>query len=265
MGHGQRRNKRAKRWKRNAYILIVGTAVVAVAWLVAPAARGTGPVPPGGQVVDIDGTMGGVSITVLLLFVASLLAAAQVRTGEGAVAVRGRVLGLGSIYVAAVFLTYLALGLGLLATSALFTQAHVPARVAAVLSIALGLWMLKDYFIPDLGVRLQAPAAVGEWARASARRMTVPGLVAGGILIGLCTVPCSGAVYLAVLSLLAAQADRLAGFGYLLLYNVMFILPLAALLVASSSRPVLARLARWNLAHRERIRLRVGPGGRAPR
>jgi hypothetical protein len=61
MGHGQRRNKRAKRWKRNAYILIVGTAVVAVAWLLAPAARGTGPAPPGGQVVDIDGTMGGFS------------------------------------------------------------------------------------------------------------------------------------------------------------------------------------------------------------
>ncbi|OGK93847.1 MAG: hypothetical protein A2X51_12280 [Candidatus Rokubacteria bacterium GWC2_70_24] len=62
MGHGQTRNKLAKRWKRNAYILIVGTAVVAVAWLVAPAARGTGPVPPGGQVVDIDGTMGGFSM-----------------------------------------------------------------------------------------------------------------------------------------------------------------------------------------------------------
>src|SRR3972149_3699873 len=108
--------------------------------------------------------------------------------------------------------------------------------------------------------RPQAPGAVGKWARASARRMTVPGLVAGGILIGLCTVPCSGAVYLAVLSLLAAQADRLAALGYLLLYNVMFILPLAALLVASSSRPVLARLARWNLAHRERMRLGLGTG-----
>ena len=200
------------------------------------------------------------AFTVLLLFVAALMAAAQLRAGEGAAAVRGRVLGLGSIYVAAVFLTYLALGVGLLAASAVFTQAHVPARVGAVLSIALGLWMLKDYFVPGLGGRLRAPAAVGGWARASARRMTVPGLVAGGIFIGLCTVPCSGAVYLSVLSLLAAQADRLAGFGYLLLYNVMFTLPLAALLVAASSRPVLAHLARWNLAHRERVSLALGTG-----
>ena len=249
------------------FSVLAVAALGVAAWLglgrpPAPAFTGLPPVVTLGTVV-VAGFADGFNpcaFTVLLLFVASLLAAAQVRTGEGAVAVRGRVLGLGSIYVAAVFLTYLALGLGLLATSAIFTQSHVPARVAAVLSIALGLWMLKDYFIPDLGVRLQAPAAVGEWARASARRMTVPGLVAGGIVIGLCTVPCSGAVYLAVLSLLAAQADRLAGFGYLLLYNVMFILPLAALLVASSSRPVLARLARWNLAHRERIRLGLGTG-----
>src|SRR3989304_1335034 len=247
------------------FSVLAVAALGVAAWLglgrpPAPAFTGLPPVVTLGTVV-VAGFADGFNpcaFTVLLLFVAPLLAAAQVRTGDGAVAVRGRVLGLGSIYVAAVFLTYLALGLGLLATSAMFTQAHVPARVAAVLSIALGLWMLKDYFIPDLGAPLQAPAAVGEWARASARRMTVPGLVAGGILIGLCTVPCSGAVYLAVLSLLAAPAGRPAGLGYFLLYNVMFILPLAALLVAASSRPVLARLARWNLAPRGPIRLRRG-------
>ena len=200
------------------------------------------------------------AFTVLLLLVASLLAAARARTGEGPLAVRGRVLALGSIYVAAVFVTYLALGVGLLSTAAVFTQSHLPARVGALLSIALGLWMLKDYFAPDLGVQLHAPAVVGDWARVAARRMTVPGLLAGGVLIGLCTVPCSGAVYLAVLSLLAAQGDRLAGFAYLLLYNAMFILPLAALLVAASSRPVLARLARWNLHHRAHVGLALGGG-----
>lgn len=61
MGHEQKRKKRARRWKRHAYMLIVAAAVVAVAWLLAPAARDRGPVPPGSQVVDIDGTMGGFS------------------------------------------------------------------------------------------------------------------------------------------------------------------------------------------------------------
>jgi cytochrome c biogenesis protein CcdA len=200
------------------------------------------------------------AFTVLLLFIAALLAATQPRSVEGAAAIRGRVIGLGSIYVASIFLTYLALGVGLLSTAALFTERHLLARVGAVLSVALGLWMLKDYFVPELGFRLAAPAAVGRWARASAQRATVPALIGGGVLIGLCTVPCSGAVYLAVLSLLAAQSSALAGFGYLLLYNVLFILPLVGILVLASARPALNRLAHWNLHHREWVRLTLGSG-----
>lgn len=80
------------------------------------------------------------------------------------------------------------------------------------------------------------------------------------MLIGLCTVPCSGAVYLAVLSLLAAQPSALAGFGYLVLYNAMFVLPLVGILLLASARPALNRLARWNLHHSERVRLGLGMG-----
>lgn len=200
------------------------------------------------------------AFTVLLLFITSLLAAAQARDPLAAASLRGRVIGLGSIYIASVFLTYLALGVGLLSTTALFTERHLPARLGAVASIGLGLWMLKDYFFPELGFRLRAPAAVMGWARASARRMTVPALVAGGVLIGLCTVPCSGAIYLAVLSLLAAEPSVLAGFGYLVLYNVMFVLPLVIILLLASARPALNRLAHWNLHHREWVRLGLGGG-----
>ncbi len=228
----------------------------------APAMAGLLPAATLGAVV-VAGLADGFNpcaFTVLLLLITSLLAAAQARSGESASALRGRVIGLGSIYVASVFVTYLALGVGLLSTTELFTARHLPARLGAVLSIALGLWMLKDYFVPELGLRLEAPAAVVRWAHASARRMTVPALVAGGVLIGLCTVPCSGAIYLAVLSLLAAQSSALAGFGYLVLYNLMFVLPLLGILLVASARPALNRLAHWNLHHRERIRLGLGAG-----
>ena len=200
------------------------------------------------------------AFTVLLLFVTSLLAAVQARGAQVAAALRRRVIGLGAIYIGSLFLTYLALGVGLFSVVEVFTQRHLPARLGAVLAIALGLWMLKDYFLPEVGVRLEAPAAMAGWARASARRATVPALVAGGVLIGLCTVPCSGAIYLAVLSLLAVQSSALAGFGYLVLYNVMFVLPLIAILLAASARPALNRLAHWNLHHREWVRLGLGTG-----
>ncbi|MEW5985253.1 MAG: cytochrome c biogenesis protein CcdA [Chloroflexota bacterium] len=199
------------------------------------------------------------AFTVLLLFITAMLATLQ--AGEQSVSsVRRRLMGMGAIYIAAIFLTYLALGVGLLKTLDFFTRQHAPARVGALLAVLFGLWMLKDYFLPDLGWRLQAPGQVGLIARRSAKKATVPALIAGGFLIGLCTVPCSGAVYLGVLSLLALQPTALLGYSYLVLYNVVFILPLVVILVAASARPTLHRLAHWNLHHREWVRLALGSG-----
>lgn len=199
------------------------------------------------------------AFTVLLLFITAITATLQAGSGEPK-ALRARLLGMGGIYIAAVFLTYLALGVGLLTSLSLFTREHLPARLGALLAILFGLWMLKDYFFPEAGWRLQAPARVGEVAHQMARKATVPALVVGGFLIGLCTVPCSGAVYLGVLSLLALQPTALLGYGYLVLYNTVFVLPLVALLIAASARPTLRRLAHWNLHHKQSMRLILGGG-----
>lgn len=199
------------------------------------------------------------AFTVLLLFITAMLVTLQ--SGSQTVQeVRMRMLGKGSIYIAAIFFTYLALGIGLLKSLDIFTREHLPARVGALLAILLGLWMVKDFFLPDWGLRLQAPGRIGDIARASAKRATLPALITGGFLIGLCTVPCSGAVYLGVLSLLAMQPTAALGYGYLLLYNAVFVLPLVVILIAASARPTLSRLAHWNLHHKEWVRLALGSG-----
>ena len=199
------------------------------------------------------------AFTVLLLFITAMLATMQ--AGEQSLhAIRARILSLGGIYIAAVFLTYLGLGVGLLKALDFFTREHLPARIGALAAILFGLWMLKDFFLPDLGWRLQAPSQVGTMARQMAKKATVPALVLGGFLIGLCTVPCSGAVYLGVLSLLALQPSALIGYSYLVLYNLIFVLPLVVILIAASARPTLNRLAHWNLHHKEWVRLALGGG-----
>jgi cytochrome c-type biogenesis protein len=50
------------------------------------------------------------------------------------------------------------------------------------------------------------------------------------------------------------------GYGYLVLYNVIFILPLVVILILASARPTLSRLAHWNLHHKEWVRLVLGGG-----
>src|SRR5512133_1451819 len=189
--------------------------------------------------VLVAGVIDGINpcaFTVLLLFITALLS--TLKAGETSIqSTRARMVGMGSIYIGAVFVTYLALGVGLLKVATIFTRHHLPARIGALVAILMGLWMLKDYFLPDFGWRLQAPGKIGDFARQAAKKATVPALVTGGFLIGLCTVPCSGAVYLGVLSLLALQPTAFLGYSYLLLYNIVFILPLVGILALASARP----------------------------
>jgi len=210
--------------------------------------------------VLVAGVVDGINpcaFTVLLLFITAMTASIQVGD-QNIQALRFRLLKMGGIYITAVFLTYLALGVGLFQTLGVFTRQHAPARLAALFAVLFGLWMLKDYFLPGSKWRLQAPPQVGTIARRMGQNATVPALVVGGFLIGLCTVPCSGAVYLGVLSLLALQPTAILGYGYLVLYNMVFVLPLMLILAISSARPTLNRLAHWNLHHKVSMKLVMG-------
>jgi cytochrome c-type biogenesis protein len=56
------------------------------------------------------------------------------------------------------------------------------------------------------------------------------------------------------------QPSVLLGYGYLVLHNLVFVLPLVVILVAASAHPTLNRLAHWNLHHKEWVRLALGGG-----
>lgn len=162
------------------------------------------------------------------------------------------VLGLGIFFVFGVLVTYFLLGLGLLTTiSSLadFGANHLPSRIAALLAIGLGLWMIRDILLPEASWKLEAPHALHGRMRDWARSSSPVALFGGGVLIGLCTVPCSGAVYLGVVAMLGASGTATAGLAGLALYNLAYITPLVALL-ALASRPRLIRVInRWHLEH----------------
>ncbi len=200
------------------------------------------------------------AFTLLLIFIASVTAFLQIAEGKSLQETRSVLYRYGAVYIAAIFFTYLTLGLGFLKVSSFFAGNHLGSRLAALGAVLLGLWMVKDALLPEFGLRLQAPRWIGTQVQGLARRATVPSMVALGVLVGLCTVPCSGAVYLSILAMLSLQQSFLQAFAYLTLYNALFVLPLGVILIAASARPTLNRLARWNLHHREGLRLGMGLG-----
>ncbi|HBY96257.1 MAG TPA: hypothetical protein DEP84_20270 [Chloroflexi bacterium] len=204
------------------------------------------------------------AFALLLVFVATMLAMLQ-RQGDSAPAGRVRrwFLARGGIYVFGIFLTYLALGLGLLGTLQFakgLSSTHVVSRMAALVALGLGLLALQEALLPELGSRLSAHVDMPR-LRGMVTRLSLPALFGAGVLVGLCTVPCSGSVYLAVLALLSTQATFLTGVGYLVLYNLIFVAPLIVILGLASGPLVYRQLARWQL--HQRLVLKLGTSATA--
>ena len=171
---------------------------------------------------------------------------------------RGRVYQLGGAYIAVIFAVYLLIGLGLLKAVALSSDTHFMARVGAWLVIVLGFVNLAEYFFPRFPIRLHMPAFAHEQTYSLLKKATLPATLGMGFLVGLCTFPCSGGIYVSIITLLASQATVVWGVLYLILYNLMFILPLVLILVLAGNRVTAKAWAAWERRHTGTIRLWYG-------
>ncbi|MDP3064891.1 MAG: cytochrome c biogenesis protein CcdA [Chloroflexota bacterium] len=171
---------------------------------------------------------------------------------------RSHVLAVGAAYILGMYVVYFALGLGLLRGITLFGQPHLIAFVSAGVVVALGLVQVKDALYPRLPVHLSMPAPLWRMTKGMMSRTGVLSAAALGGLVGLCTVPCSGGIYVGILGLLASQASYLKGVGYLAVYNVMFVLPLVAILAVTGNRPTALALAQWERKHTRMAHLFAG-------
>ncbi len=171
---------------------------------------------------------------------------------------RLRTLRNGSVYISALFLTYMALGLGLLSAMNLLTEGHWAGKAAAILSIAMGVWVLRDAFFPESRWKLEMPNVFRPGVRKALQATFLPAVFVAGILVGLCTVPCTGGIYFGVLALLSSQGSLMEGLGLLVVYNVMFILPLVVVLVLATSPSTYRAIARWHLRTKYLVKTALG-------
>ncbi|HED03749.1 MAG TPA: hypothetical protein ENI60_03155 [Candidatus Fraserbacteria bacterium] len=189
------------------------------------------------------------AIAVLLFFIAFLFTLQRTRR---------EMLAMGSVYIAAIYLTYFGIGLGLWGAIVISGTPHLAAKVGAWLLIALGLVSAKDYFWYGRGITLSVPAIGHKAMHRWLGRATLPATAVAGFLVGLCTFPCSGGIYVAVLGLLASKSTYWGGLGYLLLYNLMFVLPLIVLLLLVGNRRTVGQLSRWEAGHKRGVKLASG-------
>src|SRR5450759_1023258 len=191
------------------------------------------------------------AFALLVLFATYTLTLLNAVTANGTptLEARQRLLGAGSLYVGAVLVTYFIIGLGLFTFLSWLGRDHLVARGASILALVMALWMLKDLFLPGVGPSMMAPSGTHGRMQKAMQRGGLAGMLIAGVLVGICTVPCSGAIYLEIVAVLHASGGGLTGLALLALYNIAFIVPLLLLLFTVSNRRVLGKLGRWNRAN----------------
>ena len=171
---------------------------------------------------------------------------------------RSHILKLGFVYVGMIFLVYFAIGLGILQAVRFSADPHFVARASAWLLIGLGVINLVEYLFPTFPIKLHMPKIAGARTNALIKQATLPTTMLAGLLVGLCTFPCSGGIYVSIITLLNAKTTLAWGVSYLALYNIMFVLPLIVILLLVSNRMAAKTWARWEREQSLKIRLWYG-------
>ena len=165
----------------------------------------------------------------------------------------------GGLYIAAVATTYFLAGLGLI-----YFLSSVPLYVAEYISIAVGLFIMvagllevKDYFWYAKGFSLQIPYGLSKKIDEYAQTVTVPGVIFLGAFVAAVELPCTGAPYLAIITLLSQYFDFTA-LMLLVLYNILFVAPLIVILLAVAAGKKLSSFKKWKQDSRGFMRLMIG-------
>ena len=183
---------------------------------------------------------------ILLLTIGFLLSIGRERRG---------IIKIGGVYILGLFTVYILIGLGLLQALHLFNTPHFMAKVGATLLIALGGINLVNEFFPSFPVKLRIPRSAHHKMAELVNKASLPTAFLLGALVGLCEFPCTGGPYLMVLGLLYDRGTYLTGVGYLLLYNLVFVLPLVVMLLIASDGALLEKVKAWKKSETKHMRL----------
>ena len=189
------------------------------------------------------------TISVLLFFIAFLFTIRRSRQ---------EIFKVVASYIIGIFLAYLLVGLGIFKVFT-FSTPHFSAIVGAILVSILGLVNIISYFTEGkIKFSLGIPSSVKPKLMELIHRSTLPAAFIVGVIVGICSFGCTAGIYISIISLLLLKATYVLGFVYLVLYNLMFILPLIVILFIASNKKIIQKLE--NIESKEKHYLKLIAG-----
>ncbi|MBX4196800.1 hypothetical protein KW805_04395 [Candidatus Pacearchaeota archaeon] len=189
------------------------------------------------------------AIGVLILLVSTILVGKR----------KGELLKIGLIYIGAVYLTYFIYGLGLISF-----MAAIPIVIAEYISIVVGLLVvfagiieIKDYFWYGEGFSLMIPVKYSDMIKNKMKNLTMGTVVFLGVFVASVELPCTGGPYLAI-TLLLSQNFNMSAFVLLIIYNIIFVMPLVVILFMVLIGSKLQHIQQWKQDNKAYMRLFTG-------
>lgn len=166
----------------------------------------------------------------------------------------------GLAYIFAIYVTYLLAGLGLV-----YAFTTIPIVIAEYLSLAVGslvilaaLLEIKDYFWYGKGFSLQIPTYFANKTHSySTSKTSLAGVMLLGAFVAAVELPCTGAPYLAIITILRIDFN-LAAFGLMVLYNLIFVAPLLVILFMVAGGAKISAVSKWKEESKGTMRLFMG-------
>lgn len=172
-----------------------------------------------------------------------------------------RIITVGLFYIFAVFISYYAAGIGILSLMAhnFFLKISSPFMlIFGGLTIIGGLISIKEGLLPQTTQLLVIPEKTKGLFMKYIEKGTIPAVLIAGVIVSLVELPCTGQVYLAILSLMNQNEFKTQAHLYLLLYNFIFVLPLIIILFAAAWGLDINRLQNLRKGTRKIIKVLIG-------
>jgi len=164
------------------------------------------------------------AFAVLIILMATVLATAK----------RKKALLSGLAFALAIFISYLMMGLGVYKVLAAAAFSSWFIKVIAAGAIIIGLLNLKDYFWYGAGgFLMEVPRKWRPRMKALIQSVvSPPGAFGIGFLVSLFLLPCSSGPYIVILGMLSQKENFLPALFWLILYNIVFIVPMIIITLA---------------------------------
>lgn len=158
---------------------------------------------------------------------------------------RKQVLAVGASYISGIFIMYVLIGLGILRALSFFKIPGFMGKVGATILVVFGFIDIINVYYPQFPIKLKIPAGSHKILAVLMEKGSVPAAFLLGAVVGLFEFPCTGGPYLMILGLLHDTRTFVNGFGYLLFYNLLFVVPLIVMLVVASNPLLFEKVQAW--------------------